>query len=202
MSGWDLLRGRVPMLDTQSLDRFVGELHHWNRAIRLVGPRDEPGIRTQIVDALMPLLIAPPEFPLLDIGSGAGLPALPLAILHPAERVVCLEPQSKRVSFLRHAARVLGLARVEVVEGRAEEAYVRRPELGRAFRTVTARAVADVATLLAWSEPYLAPGGRVILGRGGESGAEAGGWRLARWERYSGPAGMAERTVAVYERIP
>jgi 16S rRNA (guanine527-N7)-methyltransferase len=201
MSGpWRALTDLRPGIDTALLDLYVAELVRWNKVIRLVGPRDAEGMARQVTDALLPFLHEPPVFPLLDVGSGAGLPAIPLAVAWPGERVVCLEPRDKRVSFLRHAARTLGLRSVEVVQGRSETACEENPGLSHAFACVTARAVADVATLLAWAEPFLAPGGRVILGRGGEGETRVPGWSLVRWRTYEGPEGVGLRAVAAYKR--
>lgn len=194
-SPWSPLLAFRPDADTAGLDLFVAELARWNKAIRLVGPRDEEGIALQVVDSLLPFCHEPPAFPLLDIGSGAGLPAIPLALLWKGARVVCLEPRDKRVTFLRHGARTLGLPGVEVAQGRAGEPH---PGLHCAFACVTARAVADVPTLLAWSAPFLAPGGKVLLGRGGEPPQEVEGWRLVYHRFYPGLPGTGERSVATY----
>ncbi|TAL17375.1 16S rRNA (guanine(527)-N(7))-methyltransferase RsmG [bacterium] len=203
MSRWNLLLERMPELDTARLDGFTEELLRWNKAIRLVGPGDIEGVALQITDSLLPLLVAPPAFPLLDIGSGAGLPAIPLAIAHPGEEICCLEPRAKRVSFLRHAARLLGLASVKVVEGRADPARPPLPEMAGAFRCATARAVSDIPTLLGWAFPCLAPGGEVLLGRGGgEAPPEVRGWRITRLLEYRGAESLGKRYVVGYSRQP
>lgn len=203
MSRWNLLLERMPELDTARLDGFTDELLRWNKAIRLVGPGDVEGIALQITDSLLPLLVAPPSFPLFDIGSGAGLPAIPLAIAHPGEEILCLEPRAKRVSFLRHAARLLGLTSVKVVEGRADAARPPLPEMAGAFRCATARAVSDIPTLLGWASPCLAPGGEVLLGRGGaEAPPEVRGWRITRLLEYRGPESLGRRYVVGYSRQP
>jgi 16S rRNA (guanine527-N7)-methyltransferase len=201
LSRWDLLVERRPDIDTKSLDAFAEELLRWNKAIRLVGPGDREGVALQIVDSLLPLLVAPPAFPLLDIGSGAGLPAIPLAIVHPGEEILCLEPRAKRVSFLRHAARILGLSSVKVFEGRAETGRPPLPEMAGAFRCATARAVSDIPTLLGWASPCLAPGGEVLLGRGGQGEpSEVRGWRITRLVEYPGPEKVGRRYVVGYTR--
>lgn len=182
------------------LERYARELERWNRAVRLVGPRDAAGIRVQIADALWPFLRHPPRFPLLDVGSGAGLPALPLAVAFPAGAITCLEPLEKRVSFLRHALRTLGLGGVRVVRGRAEDAATRDPTLRAAFATVTARAVGSAAALLAAAAPYLAAGGAVFLPRGEEEPAPSPCWALLLDERYDGPRGVGRRRLHVYGR--
>lgn len=184
-------------LPWQGLETYARELERWNRSLRLVGPRDLPGIRLQIVDALCPFLLEPPAFPLLDIGSGAGLPAIPVALCCPGEPVFCLEPLTKRVSFLRHAARVLGLTALHVFPARMEDAS-RLPELLGSFATVTARAVTDPVALLAGARTFLRAEGKAFLLRGAELPPEITGWKLLRDLEYPPPPGLGPRRLAIY----
>lgn len=195
---WQALLPGTTDLPAARLEAYAAELRRWNRAVRLVGPRDLTGIRLQIADALAPFLLVPPPFPLLDIGSGAGLPALPLALAFPTQDVVCLEPLGKRVSFLRHAVRTLGLGRVRVVQGRSEDALRLHPELAQAFAAVTARAVADAAALLREIRRFLRPDGRAFLPRGAESPAQAPGWELDRDLAYPPLPGLGPRRLQIY----
>ena len=201
MKEWWLLEGRVGAEELLKMEKFCSLIVEWNRSIRLVGPKDTEGVREQIVDSLLPYLIAEPSFPLLDIGSGAGLPAIPIAILYPHAEVVCLEPRTKRVSFIRHAARTLGLSSVSVVEARADG--VAAPEgMESRFSTVTARAVSEIETLLEWARPCLAPNGAVILGRGGEPVApQVGGYSLQGIEQYEALKNMGKRFVVKYKKL-
>lgn len=197
---WDSLSGFSPKPDFTLLDKFVEELEKWNRAVRLVGPFDREGIAVQVADSLLPFKFSRPEFPLLDIGSGAGLPAIPIAATWKSGKVLCIEPRSKRVSFIRHAARTLGLTGVKAVCARAEEALIQQPELAGAFASVTARAVADVQTLLSLASPYLAEGGRVLLGRGGEDAPPTPGWTLLERHEYIGPTEGGTRSLLVFSK--
>lgn len=199
---WELLLGREPAVDVKSLEVFVSLLIKWNAAVRLIGPMEEEGAAVQVVDSLLPFYYAKPTFPLLDIGSGAGLPAIPLALAYPEARILCVDPRSKRVSFIRHAARELKLPGITCEAARSDELLALRPELAGAFATVTARAVADVKTLLSWAAPYLAPSGQVILGRGGEEIDPPPGWTMASREFYQGPDSVGDRSVAVFSRNP
>ena len=197
---WALLREMRPDVPTRRLEELAREMERWNRRIRLVGPRDIEGIRLQVADALLPFLKMPPPFPLLDLGTGAGLPLLPLAVVFPGAAVTGVEPRHRRVAFVRHAARVLGLPGVRVVTGRAPDVLAAHPDLRAAFRSATARALADVPTLLSWLDPFLAPGGLAILPRGGEPPPAVAGWELVRDEPYPGPPGMGPRRMAAYAR--
>ncbi|MEB3980880.1 16S rRNA (guanine(527)-N(7))-methyltransferase RsmG [Mycobacterium sp. 663a-19] len=99
----------------------------------------------------------------VDIGSGAGLPGIPLAIARPDLQVVLLEPLLRRSQFLNEVVAELGLA-VEVVRGRAEEPWVRERYGGR--DGAVSRAVAALDKLTKWSMPLLRPGGRMVAIKG------------------------------------
>ncbi|HEY0225281.1 MAG TPA: 16S rRNA (guanine(527)-N(7))-methyltransferase RsmG [Mycobacterium sp.] len=99
----------------------------------------------------------------VDIGSGAGLPGIPLAIARPDLTIALLEPMLRRSEFLKEAVAELGLT-VEVVRGRAEESWV-RDQVGESDAAVS-RAVAALDKLTKWSMPLLRPGGRMIAIKG------------------------------------
>ncbi|EQM19437.1 glucose-inhibited division protein B gid [Mycobacterium tuberculosis GuangZ0019] len=95
----------------------------------------------------------------VDIGSGAGLPGVPLAIARPDLQVVLLEPLLRRTEFLREMVTDLGVA-VEIVRGRAEESWV-QDQLGGSDAAVS-RAVAALDKLTKWSMPLIRPNGRML----------------------------------------
>jgi 16S rRNA (guanine527-N7)-methyltransferase len=143
--------------DAATLARFLDLLEHWNRVHNLTGTHDRAGLIDRHLAeslALGPLLAGPA---IADIGSGAGLPGLPLAIVHPELRFTLIESRRKRVSFMRHAVLTLGLTNVDVAHGRVETL-----SLGP-FATVLARAVAPPAELIALAEPLLEPQGRLVV---------------------------------------
>jgi 16S rRNA (guanine527-N7)-methyltransferase len=104
---------------------------------------------------------------LLDIGSGAGFPGIPLAIAVPAWRVTSLEATGKKARFQQEAVASLGLENVIVLTGRAEE-FARKPEHRGRYDVVTARAVAALPTLLEYCCPFARAGGRVIAPKKGD----------------------------------
>lgn len=137
---------------------FVTLLLHWNRVYNLTGVRglDELVDRHLVEScALRPLLEGRR---VADVGSGGGLPGVPLAIAEPNRRFTLIESRAKRVRFLRHVVAELALANTEVVHARAEDLHVEPP-----FDTVLARAVAPPAELLAICRPLTAPGSRLVL---------------------------------------
>jgi 16S rRNA (guanine527-N7)-methyltransferase len=148
-------------------DRYLVELWEWNQKINLVGLTSILEIvRDLLIDSLIAVPHLPPEGNLLDVGSGAGFPGVPIKICKDALRVDLVDARAKRVSFLKHVVRVLGLEEVRVIRGRIEESSsdVRQ----RDYSVVTARAVAGLSQTLAWCEPHLVAGGKLITYRGEE----------------------------------
>lgn len=129
-----------------------------------IGPREVDRLweRHLLNSAVIGELLAPGDR-VLDVGSGAGLPGLPLAIARPDLRIVLLEPLLRRSEFLREVVAELGLA-VEVVRGRAEQPRVCHQH-GSADAVVS-RAVAPLDKLTKWSMPLLRPGGRMLAIKG------------------------------------
>ena len=102
-----------------------------------------------------------------DLGSGAGLPGVPLALARPDLEVTLVEPLLRRSRFLSEVVETLGLDRVEVVRSRGEELHGRRT-----FAVVTSRAVAPLERLLGWSVPLVATGGSVVAMKGASAPEE------------------------------
>ena len=102
-----------------------------------------------------------------DLGSGAGLPGIPLALARPDLRVTLVEPLLRRATFLSEVVEALGLTGVEVVRSRGKELHGRRT-----FDVVTSRAVAPLEKLLGWSVPLVADGGAVVAMKGASAADE------------------------------
>ena len=128
----------------------------------LIGPREAPRLwdRHLVNCALLADLI-PADATVCDIGSGAGLPGLVLAIARADLRVTLVEPLLRRTTFLEEAVAGLGLDNVEVVRGRAEALHGQRR-----FAVVTSRAVAPLERLLGWSMPLVGPTGALLAMKG------------------------------------
>ncbi len=128
----------------------------------LMGPREVPRLweRHLLNCAVLTDLVAD-GVTVCDVGSGAGLPGLVMAIRRPDLRVTLVEPLLRRTTFLEEAVADLGLTNVEVVRGRAEQLHGTRT-----FDVVTSRAVAALDTLLAWSLPLAARDGAVLAMKG------------------------------------
>ncbi|SDH73348.1 16S rRNA (guanine527-N7)-methyltransferase [Sinosporangium album] len=133
----------------------------------LLGPREVPRIWDRhLLNCAVVAEAVPPAAKLVDIGSGAGLPGLVLAIVRPDITVTLLEPLLRRTVFLHECVQELKLDNVEVLRGRAEELVGKR-----FFDVACARAVAPLDRLLAWSLPLLREGGE-LLAMKGERAAE------------------------------
>jgi len=113
----------------------------------------------------MPLQLSPGPLWCLDVGSGAGFPGIPLKILLPEARMALVEATAKKVGFLRHMVKVLGLAQVEVLHGRAED-VAHLPEHRERYDFVVARAVANLSVLAEYCLPFCRVGGRMVAQKG------------------------------------
>ncbi len=138
----------------RSLLDYLALLAKWNRTYNLTAVRDESAMVGQhVLDslAIVPQLAGDS---LADIGSGGGLPGIPVAIARPQWRVALVESNQKKATFLQQAKIELGLANVEVVRARAETWEPEQP-----FAIVTSRAFSDLAEFLRLTSHLLAPGG-------------------------------------------
>ncbi len=158
----------VALLDrhTAKLIDYLELIQAWRRRAGLTAVADLlQAARVHIADSLLALRgdIAPGAS-LLDVGSGAGLPGIPLLIVRPDLRVTLLEANGRKAGFLEMAARELILP-LRVLAGRAE-LLAHDPSDREQFETVVARAVAPLATLFELTLPFARPGGRLILLKG------------------------------------
>lgn len=182
-------------LAEEQLDRFRTyreELLRWGARMNLTALRSaEAIVQEGFLDSLAcAALIGPEVRRVVDLGSGAGFPGIPLAVVQPAVRFTLLEASRKKTSFLRHIVRMLELANASVLAGRAE-ALAAEPGLGGAFDLALARAVAPPAEQACLVRPFLGAGGAFVLQAGGESRAPDAGEAI-------GAAGFVlERELAV-----
>ena len=145
---------------------FLEELWSWNRRMNLTGIS---GKREIIIKLLLDSLVALPHLStggtVLDVGSGAGIPGLPLKIARPEFQVHLLEVASKKVSFLKNIIRKLGLSGIEAYRGRADSRFP-VPTLFKGYDIVTARALAPLKKTIGICFPYLGPGGLMLTFKG------------------------------------
>ena len=141
--------------------KYLYVLRKLQKSQRLIGSA-EPGwiVENLFLDSLLFLRILPARLgSLLDLGSGAGLPGIPIRIVRPEIQLVLLESLQRRASFLSSAVRDLALERVSVVRGRAEELA---EELAERFEAVVMRCAGDVVGLFPLAAQFVMPGGLVV----------------------------------------
>jgi 16S rRNA (guanine527-N7)-methyltransferase len=124
-------------------------------------------------DSITPLFydLIPQEGRVLDIGSGGGLPGLPLAICCPEIKITLIDSNRKKMSFVRHVVRTLALNQISVLTDRVENLHVDKV-YQKSFDVCVARAVTSIETLVKWGSPLLKINGRLICFKGPEPDAE------------------------------
>ena len=178
---------------------YLALLARWNQAYNLTAIRDPREMLSKhLLDSLAMADFVDDER-LADLGTGPGLPGIPLAIARPGLQVALVESNGKKARFLREAVRTLGLANAQVVEARIEA--VDAP--GR-FDAITARALATLPKILELGGRLLAPEGRLLAMKGvvpaDEIAALPSGWRVERVEPLRVPGQDGERHLVVVVR--
>jgi 16S rRNA (guanine527-N7)-methyltransferase len=176
----------------QSLLDYLALLQKWNKVYNLTAVREAPRMVSQhLLDCLA---VAPHvgAAAILDVGSGAGLPGIPLALVLPDSRVTLLEANHKKAAFLKQAQIELNLGNVEVVCERVE---AWRP--GQRYEIVVSRAFSDLAEFVKLAGRHVAPGGRLAAMKGifphEEIAQLPQGWRLQQAVELTVPALRAQR---------
>jgi 16S rRNA (guanine527-N7)-methyltransferase len=178
---------------------YLALLDRWNRTYNLTAIRDpREMVGKHLLDSLAmhPYLAAGS---LADLGTGAGLPGIPLALAKPALQVTLVESNGKKARFLREAVRTLGLANARVAESRAEALN----EPG-AYDAITARALATLPLIIELGGHLLKPGGRLLAMKGAvpddEIASLPAGWRVEHVRPLTVPGLAAERHLVVVGR--
>lgn len=143
---------------------YLAELEKWNAVYNLTSVRNPIDMVTRhLLDSLSVLqaMDGLPIARLLDVGSGAGLPGIPLALARPGWRVALLDSNGKKARFLRHAVRTLGLPNAEVFESRVEALQGEAP-----YDAIISRAFSALGEFFTMTEPLLADGGHWLAMKG------------------------------------
>src|SRR5215470_15330200 len=153
----------------------------------LIGPREVPRLwERHLLNCAVLSEVVPEGVTVCDVGSGAGLPGIPLALVRDDLKITLLEPLLRRTNFLTEVVELLGLDHVTVVRGRAEEVMGKLPPV----HVVTARAVAPLDRLATWGVPLLRPYGEMLALKGDTAEEELRGARAAL-----GKLGVVDSTV-------
>ncbi|MEX2145982.1 MAG: 16S rRNA (guanine(527)-N(7))-methyltransferase RsmG [Candidatus Rokuibacteriota bacterium] len=164
-SGAQDILGR-PLADDQAVQllKYLQLLVKWQKVQRLVGPGDPATIRDFLLDSLLFTRVLPPVVDrIMDLGSGAGLPGIPLGIVLPSTEITLVEARQKRVSFLSTAIRELGLGAVKVMNSRAENLP---SELEQSFDAVVMRCAGSLDAMIPLAARFARPDGGCVIASG------------------------------------
>jgi 16S rRNA (guanine527-N7)-methyltransferase len=180
--------------DIDRMMRLLDELDDWNQRMNLTAIRERP---QQITKHLLDSLSVQPLVRgtrILDVGTGAGFPGLPLAIANPARHFTLLDSTAKKLKFIDHVAQLLGITNVTTVHERAENYRVTVR-----FDTILSRAVGPVERFVKWSGHLCVGGGRLLAMKGryptDELQGLPSGWKIAAVHRLDVPGLDEERHV-------
>ena len=166
---------RLTASQLAALATYERELLDWNTKFNLTALRDAVSIRTKhFLDSFSCALAwgDRPPHRLVDVGTGAGFPGLPIKILYPAMRLTLVESVGKKAMFCEHIVRLLGLDGVEVIKGRAEDVGCASAHRER-YDCAVARAVANLPVLSEYLLPLVRIGGTALAMKGESGPAEA-----------------------------
>ena len=184
----------IALSDAQAaqLLRLLDELDDWNQRMNLTAIRERG---QQVTKHLLDSLSIQPYLRgerILDVGTGAGFPGLPLALVNPERQFMLLDSTAKKLRFIDHVVQLLALTNVQTVHARAES-Y----DPPKRFDTVVSRAVGPVVKFIHWSAHLCVGGGRLLAMKGrypeGELEKLPSGWKLAGVHRLSVPGLEEER---------
>lgn len=189
--------------------QFIDELLRWNKRINLTSIRNyEEALEKHLLDSLFLLKQIGSARSLLDIGSGGGLPSIPLAIAAPTLKIVSVDSVGKKINFQKHIKRLLQLDNLEIVQSRIESlADITGNDEG--FDLVVSRAFADLALMVECSAPWLSATGRIVAMKGPEGENELQqslplieqlGFKNQEVISYNLPYSRAERQLVILQK--
>jgi 16S rRNA (guanine527-N7)-methyltransferase len=192
----------------QSIELFAVELKKWNRKFNLTSICKDVDIAIKhIIDSLVFAARVNDGDHVLDIGSGAGIPAIPLKIAHPGVRVVSVDAVGKKIFFQRHVARLLALKDFEALHARVESLHVTH---AGEFDVITSRAFSRLEMFVALAAPLLKSGGRIIAMKGPQVDNEFEqigdqmrvlGFEISSIDTYSLPMNKGERSLVTISAV-
>ena len=191
-----------------AFDLYLRELLKWNQKINLTAIRTEKGIVLKhFLDSLSVHPYLSETVSLLDIGSGAGFPGIPLKIAQPPLEITLIDSVRKKTDFQRHIIRMLGLKGTQTIHGRIQDKDILQSMTGR-FDTVISRAFSDLQNLLLLAFPFLKKGG-ILLAMKGDldkeeihffSKGEEARYQLKKTASFFLPKSSFKRTILLFEK--
>lgn len=176
--------------------RYVELIYKWNQAYNLTAVRDIPNmVIRHVLDSLAVLHLVP-SGRLLDVGSGAGLPGIPIALAQPERSVVLLDSNGKKTRFLQEAQRLLCLDNLEVVQTRVEDYNP-----AQNFSVIISRAFSDIFSFVAMSQHLLAPKGQWLAMKSRQVSSELSTLTMPHQvEAYAVPGLLESRCCVVIRK--
>lgn len=201
-AGLNVLDLSIPAAAQTRLLRFIALMAKWNAVYNLTAIREESRMLTHhLLDALSISRFIPDGSTLIDIGSGGGVPGIPLAIARPDLDVLSIEPNSKKASFQQQVRIDLGLENFDVQVARAEAV-----ELPHSRDFIVSRAFGDLADFIKVAGHLLKPEGQMLAMKGvypdEEVRAIPAGWALRRAEELQVPGVEGARHLLWLARVP
>jgi 16S rRNA (guanine527-N7)-methyltransferase len=181
------------------------ELIQWNRKINLTRITDPLEVAVKhFLDSLAPAAIIPPDSTLLDIGSGGGFPGIPLKIVMPSLSATLIDASLKKVSFVKHVTRKLGLKGIKTRHAKARGTSIvnfetpgeTKDAIGKVFDIIVSRAVTSLENFIQLALPLLAPGGTIIALKGKMSQEETESIRR-RFPELPGIPGIGKEEISI-----
>jgi 16S rRNA (guanine527-N7)-methyltransferase len=198
--------------ETAAMQYFLGELLRWNRVHNLTAINEtEAALHLHLIDSIIILPILrrylqsnQSMIHIADLGSGGGLPGIPLAILQPSWSFSLIETSKKKAAFLQHVRGGLGLGNLQVMANRVESLAMSH---ATSFDAITARAFTRLNKLLELSEPLLKSSGLVFAMKSQQSKEEISevsskDWRLLEECQLSLPGQQLDRRLLVFQYQP
>lgn len=193
-------------VEIAAFDSYAAELKKWNSKVNLTAIIKDSEIAIKhFIDSLALLPHVSEGDRLLDIGSGAGLPVIPLKIMRPGVPMVSVDAVAKKIHFQRHVIRMLNLQNMDAVHARVETL----PETHGVFSVITSRAFTRLDRFVSLAAPLLADDGIMIAMKGEQALGEisvrdddvqAHGFEIISVQHYSLPRGMGERVLTFIKR--
>jgi 16S rRNA (guanine527-N7)-methyltransferase len=214
-AGADKLGVGLSPAQLEQFESYYRELIDWNQRLNLTAITDYEEVQLKhFLDSLTIILAWPPQaaqknLRLIDVGTGAGLPGIPLKIVFPDIKLTLLEATAKKADFLSHIVEKVGLGSVEIVVGRAEE-VAHQPQYREGFELVLSRAVAALPALVELALPFCALGGSFIAQKKGAIDEEIGraakaisllGGRLRELKRVDLAELADERYLVIIDKV-
>lgn len=207
----DTLGIHLSDIQQEQFDRYYELLIEWNRVMNLTGitAYEEVNLK-HFTDSLTIVRINDMKnvFTLIDIGTGAGFPGIPIKIAFPHIKVVLLDSLNKRIKFLNEVVEKLNLDNVETLHGRAED-YAKKAEYREQFDMCVSRAVANLSTLGEYCIPFVKKGGCFVSYKSADSDEEINqsekaisilGGKISKIDKFMLPGSDMGRALIVTEK--